>query len=35
MMAIRLVDAAKRARELGLIRSEDEAALLEDLNGSD
>ena len=35
LMAIRLVDAAKRARELGLIRSEDEAALLEDLNGSD
>ncbi|WP_350454002.1 type IV toxin-antitoxin system AbiEi family antitoxin domain-containing protein [Slackia heliotrinireducens] len=35
MMTSRLVDAARRARELGLIRAEEEMALLEDLNGGD
>ena len=35
MMASRLLDATKRARELGLIRSEEEVALLEELNGCD
>ncbi len=32
MMMERLTDATRRARELGLIRAEEEAALLEDLN---
>ena len=35
MMAERLIDATRRARELGLIRAKDETALLEDLNGED
>ena len=33
MMAERLVDAARRARALGLIRAEEEEALMEDLHG--
>ena len=33
MMTERLIDAARRARELGLIRAEEEAALEEDLHG--
>ena len=33
MMTERLIDAAHRARELGLIRAEEEAALMEDLHG--
>ena len=35
MMTERLIDAAHRAKELGLIRAEEEAALLEELNGGD
>jgi hypothetical protein len=35
MMRSRLRDAARRARELGLIRAEEEALLLEELDGGD
>ena len=35
MMTERLIDATHRARELGLIRAEEEMALLEDLNAGD
>lgn len=35
MMTSRLADATRRARELGLIRVDQEMALLEDLNGGD
>lgn len=34
MMASRLADATRRARELGLIRAEEEEDLLEDLHGN-
>ena len=35
MMVSRLADATRRARELGLIRPDEEITLLEDLNVSD